>query len=114
LGGRRAGRRAGRRGARGYTGPFQVEGLQGEDGLTLFLYGDLTAESVPHLQAVLDGLILHESDRVLVDLSAVGQLSAEALSVMASYGGGIGAVALRSAGPAKRADPMDLALPKTR
>ena len=89
--------------ARG-TGSFRVEGLHVEEGATLVLHGDVDADTVPHLQAVLDGLVLLQPLRLVIDLAAVGEVSLEALQMMDRCGEEIGSLTLHSPSAATRAN----------
>ena len=72
-----------------------------DDETTLFLHGDLTAESVPHLQAVLDEIVLLQPNLLVVDLSEVGRISPWAIRMVARCGAEIGGLVLRSPSPSR-------------
>lgn len=85
-------------------GGFRVEGVRVDDRVTLVLHGDVNGTSVPHLEAVLDGLQRLQPLRLVVDLSDVERVSLEALRMMDRCGSEVGALVLRSPGPSIRSD----------
>ena len=75
-----------------------------DDCVTLMLHGDVDAGTVPHLEAVLEGLIRLQPVRLVVDLSEVGSVSLDALRMIDRYGTEVGDLALRSVNSATRAN----------
>jgi anti-anti-sigma regulatory factor len=89
---------------------FQVEGVQVDAGITLHLYGGVDNESVPALQAVLDGLAVLQPERLVIDLSEVDQVSPEALSLFEISSGSVNNVVLRAPSVTIRGDLVTLGL----
>jgi anti-anti-sigma regulatory factor len=87
---------------------FHVSGVHVDDGMILSLHGDLNLCSVPNLQAVLDGLVLLQPRRLVIDLSGVNQVSPDALQLIAHCALRIDDVVVRSPSPATRVDLVKL------
>lgn len=67
-----------------------------EDAVTLRLHGALSRDGAPHLQAVLDGVVLLQPTRLLIDLSDVSYVSPEALTMITTCEVADGDVVVRS------------------
>lgn len=76
--------------------------------MTLILHGDLIATSLPHLQALLEDLVLLQPGCLRVDLSDVGKVNREAFQMMERCGIEIGAFWLISPSPQARRDLENL------
>ena len=63
-----------------------VDGIRTSDEITLVLHGDVDEGSIPNLEAVLDGLVLLQPLRVVVDLSEVRTLSSSARQMIDTCG----------------------------
>lgn len=87
---------------------FHVSGVHVDDDMILSLHGDLNLRSVPNLRAVLDGLVLLQPHRLVIDLSEVNQVSLDALQLIAHCALQIDDVVMRSPSPTTRADLVRL------
>jgi anti-anti-sigma regulatory factor len=67
-----------------------------EDAVTLRLHGALSREGSPSLQAVLDGVVLLQPTRLIIDLSDVTSVSADAMRMLSACAVADGDVVLRS------------------
>ena len=63
-------------------GTFAVEGLVFDGGATLTLHGDVNLGTVPHLDAVLDGVISLSPSTLTVDLNETTCVSLDALAAI--------------------------------
>jgi hypothetical protein len=64
-------------------GCFGVEGLVVDDGATLYLHGEVSLDTAPHLDAVLDGILSLEPSSLTVDLRETATVDLEALMAIA-------------------------------
>lgn len=81
-----------------------VGGVGVEEGTVLSLHGKLSRDSVPQLEAVLDGLVLLNPLRLVIDLSEVDQVSSDALNTLLWCAINNGGVVLRAPDPLTRAE----------
>lgn len=61
------------------SGRFGVDDLVFDDGATLVLHGEVNAGTMPHLEAVLDGVISLDPSALTIDLTKTTTVSLEAL-----------------------------------
>jgi ABC-type transporter Mla MlaB component len=79
-----------------------------DDEITLSFHGDLDTESVPHLRAVLDAVILLRPSHLSVDLSQVRHVSSTALWLIECAGKEIGGWSLLAPTPTALTDLIGL------
>jgi hypothetical protein len=71
-------------------------GRDPDDAVTLRLHGDLSRDEVPQLQAVLDGVLLLQPTRLIIDLSDVTSVSHDVLGMITTCEVADGYVIFRS------------------
>lgn len=77
-------------------------------GMTLLLHGDVSLESVPDLQGILNALALLQPLQLVIDLFWVDHVSTEALCMIDDFGEKMGSLLLRSPSLATRNELMTL------
>lgn len=77
------------------NGRFAVEDLVIDDGATLVLHGEVNAGTMPHLEAVLDGVVSLDPSALTVDLTRTTTVSFEALAAIARRDGQVGSLTVR-------------------
>lgn len=74
----------------------------------MYIHGDVGVASLPHLRALLDGLVVLAPTHLVLDVSAVGRLSPDGLHLIQRCGHEIGTLSLRSPSPAVYSDLVEL------
>lgn len=77
------------------NGRFAVDDLVIDDGATLVLHGEVNASTMPHLEAVLDGVISLDPSALTIDLARTTTVSFEALAAITRRAGQVGSLTVR-------------------
>ena len=77
------------------NGRFGVDDLVIDDGATLVLHGEVNAGTMPHLEAVLDGVISLDPSALTVDLTRTTTVTFEALAAITRRAAQVGSLAVR-------------------